>query len=65
MKLVIDPLVCKAEGRCYASYPDLFVRGPDGKALVRIKPGYDEDDLRLEAQAAANLCPRGAILFED
>lgn len=65
MRLTIDPTLCKAEGRCYRSYPDLFLRGQDGKGIVDIRSKQDPEDIQLDAQAAANLCPRGAILLEE
>lgn len=65
MKATIDTSLCQSQGRCYNSFPDLFERGANGKGILISTVDLDDDDVRFDLQAAANLCPRGAIQIED
>jgi len=65
MKVIIDPALCQSQGRCYASFPDLFERTDNGKGVVISTIDLDDQDVRFDLQAAANICPRGAIRIED
>ena len=65
MKATVDPALCQSQGRCYASFPDLFVRSQDGKGALISTVDLGDDDVQFDLQAAANLCPRGAIRIDD
>jgi ferredoxin len=65
MKAIVDPALCQSQGRCYASFPDLFERAEGGKGVLIATLDLADDNLRFDLQAAANQCPRGAIQIED
>ena len=65
MKATVDPTLCQSQGRCYASFPDLFGRVENGKGALIATIDLDDEDVRFELQAAANQCPRGAIRIDD
>ncbi len=65
MKVTVDPALCQSQGRCYASFPDLFERLEGGKGTLSATADPDDEDVRFDLQAAANQCPRGAIQIED
>jgi ferredoxin len=65
MKVTVDPALCQSQGRCYASFPDLFERTEHGKGVVISTVDFDDQDVRFDLQNAANQCPRGAIRIED
>ena len=65
MKAIVDPALCQSQGRCYASFPDLFARTENGKGALLATGDLDDENVCFDLQAAANLCPRGAIQIED
>ena len=65
MKVTLDTTLCQSQGRCYNSFPDLFERSESGKGALISTVDVSDDDVRFDLQAAANLCPRGAILIEE
>jgi ferredoxin len=65
MKAVIDPARCQGKARCFNLYPSIFGKGPDGKGLIVRTEDLDTDELIVDAQSAANACPRGAITLVD
>jgi ferredoxin len=65
MKAIVDTALCRSQGRCYNSFPELFGRGEDGKGVSLSSVDIDDDDVRFDLQNAANQCPRGAIRLED
>jgi ferredoxin len=65
MKVTLDTNLCQSQGRCYNSFPDIFERSASGKGALIATVDVDDEDIRFDLQAAANLCPRGAILIED
>ena len=65
MKATVDQTLCQSQGRCYNSFPDLFERTAGGKGALVASVDLDDQDVRFDLQAAANLCPRGAIRIEE
>lgn len=65
MKAVIDLERCQGKARCFNLYPAIFGKGPDGKGIVVHTAELDTDELIVDAQSAANACPRGAITLVD
>lgn len=65
MKVTVDLSLCQSQGRCYNSFPSLFERGEAGKGVLINGADLDDQDVRFDLQAAANLCPRGAIRVEE
>jgi ferredoxin len=65
MRATIDTARCQGKARCFNLYPRIFARGADGKGVVLYTGDLDTDELIVDAQSAANACPRGAIRIED
>ena len=57
-KIIVDHDKCIACGACYASYPELFTAGDDGKSQVKSSDyqahGYKKEDI-------VAVCPVEAI----
>ncbi len=64
MKLKIDKEKCKCHKRCVETYPEIFTVDEDGKGDVKAEMADVPEDLEMEAQSAANLCPVAAIEIE-
>jgi len=64
MKISVDKKKCSSQQRCLHLYPSLFEEGEHGKARVRIDVKVLTEDDEIDAQAAANACPSGAIEIE-
>ena len=62
--LRIDNDKCIKAGECYYNHPTLFKVGKDGFPIVLVEHP-DTDKLREEAQAAADVCPAAAIIYEE
>ncbi len=62
MKVILNRAKCLRSGQCTYLHPKLFKEGGDGYPVVLV----DEvpDDLKAEADAAAEICPSGAIDLE-
>ena len=64
MKVIIDAEKCEASARCYNLYTEVFEKNADDKG-VALRGGELETELQIiDAQSAANACPRGAIRLE-
>ena len=63
-KLRVDLEKCIKAGECYYNHPTLFKVGKDGFPIVLIET-LDTDALKEEGQAAADVCPAAAIIYED
>ena len=62
MKIVLNRAKCLRSGQCTYLHPKLFKEGEDGYPVILV----DEvpDDLKVEADDAAEICPSGAIDLE-
>jgi ferredoxin len=63
MKIVIDTEKCILAGECYYNHPELFSRDASGTPIVRVDD-LDPAARKKIAEAAAKLCPAGAISVE-
>ena len=62
MKITVDMDLCDFHGQCEIAAPSLFrLVGPDQLEYLAEAP----DELRAEAETAADLCPAQAILVQD
>ena len=63
MKIVVVKSKCLRSGQCTYLHPKLFKEGEGGypEVLVEVVP----DDLKAEAEDAADICPSGAIDLVD
>ncbi|MFN0148071.1 MAG: ferredoxin [Dehalococcoidia bacterium] len=63
MKVTVSRIKCLRSGQCTYLHPKLFKEGEDGYPTVLV----DElpDDLKEEAEDAADICPSGAIDIEE
>ncbi len=59
MKIVINQAKCLRSGQCTYLHPKLFKEGEDGYPIIL----YEEvpDELKDEAEDAADICPSGCI----
>jgi ferredoxin len=64
MKISIDKSKCQAQKRCFNLYPELFESGADGKGRVREGAEIVSEDNEIDAQSAANACPKAAIVID-
>ena len=64
MKISIDEGKCQGQKRCFNLYPELFDEGPDSKGRVREGLELVSEEDEIDAQSAANACPKGAIIIE-
>jgi ferredoxin len=63
MKVVVDFDSCAAHGDCVAAAPDIFDLGDDDE-VVRVLQEEPGEELRAQAEAAADACPMFAITIE-
>jgi len=63
MKLSVDRKTCLRSGQCTYLHPKLFKEGEDGYPVVLVEDV--PDDLKQEAEDAADICPSGAIVIEE
>ena len=63
MKVVVDFDACAAHGDCVTAAPELFDIGDDDE-VVRVLQEEPGEDLREQAEAAADACPMFAITIE-
>ena len=64
MQAKVDLKKCTKSGECYYNHPSLFKVDDEGFPVVQAEE-LDSDDLLLEAQQAAEVCPVDAITIED
>ena len=62
MKVTVDRKTCLRSGQCTYLHPKLFKEGEDGYPVVLFEDV--PDDLKEEAEDAADICPSGAIHIE-
>lgn len=63
MRLVIDYKRCRKAAQCCYLHPELFKADQTGAPVVLVEqPG---EELREPAEEAVELCPNGAISFEE
>ena len=63
MRVVVDYDVCASTGACMQTCPEVFEVRSDGYLyLLQDEPG---EELREKVQAAAEVCPTGAITVEE
>jgi ferredoxin len=58
MKIHVDREVCDLHGQCVLSAPDIFSFDDDGELTYLPEVS---DELGARAEAAASVCPTGAI----
>ncbi len=63
MKITIDLDKCYRSGECYYNHPQLFQANDAGDPELAVQDVTD--DLRQQAEQAADLCPAQAITLED
>ncbi len=64
MQAKVDLKKCTKSGECYYNHPSLFKVNDEGFPIVQVEE-LNTDDLLLEAQQAAEVCPVSAITVED
>lgn len=63
MKVIVDPELCEANGRCFLAAPEVFAPDADGWAQVLIE--HPPEELRKKVERAVRVCPRLAIRIEE
>jgi ferredoxin len=63
MKVVVDFDSCAAHGDCVAAAPEIFDLGDDDE-VVRVLLAEPPEQMREQAEAAADACPMFAITIE-
>lgn len=63
MKVIVDPLLCEANGVCVSVAPEVFELQADDTLLV-LDPTPAEI-LRDKVESAVEGCPRAAIRIEE
>ena len=64
MRVTVDLKKCTKSGECYYNHPALFKVDAYGFPVVQVDP-LDDEDLRVEARQAAEVCPVEAIAVEE
>ncbi len=64
MKVVVDFDSCATHGDCVAAAPGIFDLGDDDE-VVKVLIEEPPEEMREQAQAAADACPMFAITLED
>lgn len=64
MRVIVDLKKCTKSGECYYNHPALFKVDGEGFPVVQVDP-LDDEDMRVEAQQAAEVCPVEAISVEE
>ena len=64
MRVKVDLKKCTKSGECYYNHPELFKVDSEGFPVVLVDP-LDSEDIKIEAQQAAEVCPVEAITVED
>jgi ferredoxin len=64
MKVKVDYRKCLKAGECYYNHPKIFERTENGFPRI-VSEDFGSDDLRMEAEEAAEVCPAEAIRLED
>ncbi len=64
MRVTVDLKKCTKSGECYYNHPALFKVDGEGFPVVQVDP-LDDEDLRVEARQAAEVCPVEAIAVEE
>lgn len=59
MKVTVDRKTCLRSGQCTYLHPQIFKEGEDGYPVVLFEDVPEE--LKEEAEDAADICPSGAI----
>lgn len=63
MRVIVNQALCDGNGNCAREAPDVFSLGDDDSVVLlteQIDPG-----MLARARAAAQACPKAAILIED
>jgi ferredoxin len=63
MRVVVDFDACAAHGDCVAAAPEIFDLADDDE-VVRVLQDEPAEELRAQAEAAADACPMFAITIE-
>jgi ferredoxin len=63
MKVKVDYRKCLKAGECYYNHPTIFQRTENGFPKLLVED-LDTDELRREAEEAAEVCPAVAISIE-
>jgi len=61
MKIEVDRELCIGCGTCVSIAPETFELDSEGKSVVKIPQGNDEETI----MDAAKSCPTGAIIIKD
>jgi ferredoxin len=61
MRIIVDRDLCDLHGQCVLTAPDVFSFDDDGELQYLPEVG---DDLAAKVEAAASICPTGAIEIE-
>jgi ferredoxin len=64
MKVIVDTDLCEAHGDCVIAAPEIFDLGDDDD-VVTVLQDEPAEDLRSNAELAAQNCPVAAITIED
>lgn len=64
MRVTVDLKKCTKSGECYYNHPALFKVDGEGFPVVQVDP-LDDEDMRVEARQAAEVCPVEAITVEE
>lgn len=64
MRVTVDLKKCTKSGECYYNHPALFKVDGEGFPVVQVDP-LDDEDMRVEARQAAEVCPVEAIAVEE
>lgn len=64
MRITVDLKKCTKSGECYYNHPALFKVDGEGFPVVQVDP-LDDEDMRVEARQAAEVCPVEAIAVEE
>ena len=63
MRLVVNDKKCRRSGQCAYLHPELFKLAENGSPIVLVE--HPSEELRANAEEAAELCPGGAIAVEE
>jgi ferredoxin len=63
MRVVVDELLCEANGFCESLAPDIFVIGTSD--VVHVADGEVPEHLKIDVVAAVDQCPKAALRLVD
>jgi ferredoxin len=61
-RLLLDRSLCRGHGRCYTLAPEVFDRGDDGHAVLKVTDVPDA--LLALAESGVDNCPEMALTLE-